>query len=179
MHVDSAVWPRDVEYLPAPQSVHAAEPAVVLYLPATHCEHAPPSGPVQPALQVQSTSASLAEGALVFAGQVWQDVTPTAVEYWPAEQSVHAALPSVFLNFPATHAPHGPPFAQVYPSRQMQFVCAELPAGDRESAGQFRHVSTVVAPKLDEYVFALHSAQEYEPLTGLYLPAEQMTHCGP
>ena len=30
---------------PTPQKVQAAEPAVALYDPAAHAEHAPPSGP--------------------------------------------------------------------------------------------------------------------------------------
>ena len=35
--------------MPAPQSVHAALPVAVLYFPATHAAHGPPSGPVYPA----------------------------------------------------------------------------------------------------------------------------------
>jgi hypothetical protein len=31
------------EYVPAPQFVHAAEPAVFLYFPAVHALHGPPS----------------------------------------------------------------------------------------------------------------------------------------
>ena len=51
-----------VEYLPAPQSVHVAGPVDVLYFPATQFEHAPPSGPVHPALQIQLAKVPLPAG---------------------------------------------------------------------------------------------------------------------
>jgi hypothetical protein len=41
------------EYLPAGQSVHAAEPALLLNFPAPQATHGPASGPVYPALQSQ------------------------------------------------------------------------------------------------------------------------------
>ena len=55
----AAVAPTVAEYVLAPQSVHAAEPVAVLYLPAAHAVHAslvqdaPPSGPVYPMLHLQ------------------------------------------------------------------------------------------------------------------------------
>ena len=39
-----------VEYFPAPQSVHAALPVLILYLPVAQAVHEP-AGPVYPALQ--------------------------------------------------------------------------------------------------------------------------------
>ncbi len=42
-----------VEYLPVPQSVHTAEPVLILYFPASQAEHVPPLGPVNPRLQTQ------------------------------------------------------------------------------------------------------------------------------
>ena len=42
---DSEVRPVAVPYLPAPQFVQSADPVDVLYLPATHAVHVPPSGP--------------------------------------------------------------------------------------------------------------------------------------
>ena len=45
VHVEATDAPVAVEYLPAAQSVQSALPAVALYLPATHAEHGPPSGP--------------------------------------------------------------------------------------------------------------------------------------
>ena len=45
MHVELPEAPTAVEYVPAPQSVQAADPVDALYLPATHAVHVPPSGP--------------------------------------------------------------------------------------------------------------------------------------
>ena len=45
-------------------------PLVVLYLPATQEEQTPPSGPVNPALQVHVTIPELDAGEFEFAGQV-------------------------------------------------------------------------------------------------------------
>jgi hypothetical protein len=52
------------EYVPAAQSVHAALPVAVLYLPATQAVHGPPSGPVYPALQPRLIQAALDELAI-------------------------------------------------------------------------------------------------------------------
>jgi hypothetical protein len=49
-HVDTTLAPTAAEYVAIPQSVHAALPALVLYLPATHNAHAP-GAPVLPAAQ--------------------------------------------------------------------------------------------------------------------------------
>jgi hypothetical protein len=75
--------PVAAEYVPAPQSVHTDDPVVPLYFPATHAVHGPPSGPIDPALQVQFVKAALPVGELEFDGQalhVMLDVAPTAVE---------------------------------------------------------------------------------------------------
>jgi hypothetical protein len=40
--------------LPASQLVQVLVPVIALYLPATHAEHVPPSGPENPALHMQS-----------------------------------------------------------------------------------------------------------------------------
>ena len=45
MHVELPEAPTAVEYVPAPQSVQAADPVDSLYLPATHAVHVSPSGP--------------------------------------------------------------------------------------------------------------------------------------
>ena len=42
--VDSSVAPVVGKYFPAAQSVHAAEPLAILYLPAAHAVQTPPSG---------------------------------------------------------------------------------------------------------------------------------------
>ena len=51
----AAVAPVAAEYVPAPQSVHAALPVAVLYFPAAHAVHGPPVGPVEPAAQSGKT----------------------------------------------------------------------------------------------------------------------------
>ena len=52
-HAEFWAAPIDSEYEPMPQSVQTAEPVRVLYVPAAHGAHPPPSGPVEPALHVQ------------------------------------------------------------------------------------------------------------------------------
>jgi len=49
-----------VEYFPAPQSVHAALPVLILYLPAAQPLHEP-AGPVNPALQLATGHVTLQE----------------------------------------------------------------------------------------------------------------------
>ena len=63
-HVASDVAPIAAEYLPDPQLRHEAAPVTALYLPATHCVHVPPSGPVEPASQVHAVKAELPAGEL-------------------------------------------------------------------------------------------------------------------
>jgi hypothetical protein len=84
-----------VLYKLTPQNVQAWEPAVALYLPATHAEHGPQSGPVYPAMQTQIVNA--------------------LGEYVLASQSVHVAVPVTVLYVPSTHDEHVPPSASVYP----------------------------------------------------------------
>jgi hypothetical protein len=55
-HTAAAVAPTVVEYVLTPQLVHASEPVVVLYFPATQFVQAAPLGPVEPRLQVQLAS---------------------------------------------------------------------------------------------------------------------------
>jgi hypothetical protein len=99
-HVAASVAPVLVEYIPAPQSVHAALPVLILYLPATQELQGPPSAPVNPALQVQAATVELASGELELVGHVThvvEIVAPVLVEYVPAKQSVHKAEPLVGL----------------------------------------------------------------------------------
>jgi len=76
------VAPSSIEYLPVPQSLHAASPIAILYFPATQLKQVP-TLPVLPATQMQSVCSSLAAGALEFAGQSSHafDMAPTTVEY--------------------------------------------------------------------------------------------------
>jgi hypothetical protein len=78
----------ETEYVPTPQLLQAAVPLASLYVPAEHGEHDPPSGPVYPALQVQSTTASLAPGELELPGQARQLVAAVEAEYFPAPHDV-------------------------------------------------------------------------------------------
>ena len=47
-----------VEYVPSGHSEQASDPFVALYLPASHAAQVPPSGPVYPALHLQSVTLS-------------------------------------------------------------------------------------------------------------------------
>ncbi len=124
----SAVAAIAVENLPAGHCVHAAVPILVLNLPASQGLHVPPSGPVWPLLQVQLDSAMLADADPEFAGHARHSVVlvfeyvlaiqglqtsavvpAIDVETLPAVHCMHRAAPSLSLNFPATHAVHGPP----------------------------------------------------------------------
>ena len=64
LQFELAEAPTAVEYVPVPQSVHAADPVNVLYFPAAHAMHVPPAGPENPALQVQFVKEVLPTGAL-------------------------------------------------------------------------------------------------------------------
>ena len=64
----SDVAPTVVEYLPLLHSVQASEPVLILYFPATHAVHVPPSLPVKPASQMQSMRSLLPSGAMELAG---------------------------------------------------------------------------------------------------------------
>jgi hypothetical protein len=168
--VAANVAPVLVEYVPAPQSVHAALPVWILYLPATQAVHEPPSGPVNPALQVQAARAELGLGELELPGHVRQvaaNVAPVLVEYVPAPQSVHAALPVLVLYFPVTQTVHEPPSGPVNPALQVQAATVELASGELELVGHVTHVVEIVAPVLVEYVPAKQSVHKAEPLVVL------------
>jgi len=129
MHSDSATAPA-APYLPIRQVVHVAAPDASLnfpashckqgplpiadlYLPATHAVHVPPSGPDEPALQMQLVKAALPAGELESAGQAMHveiDVALTTSEYVHALQSMQsdsASLPSVSTYFPGGQSRHG------------------------------------------------------------------------
>jgi hypothetical protein len=101
--------------------------------------------PYVPALHVQLLAAELAFGELEFAGHVRHvdaSVAFVLVEYVPAAQSTHAALPALVLYFPGTHATHGPPSGPVNPALQAVDTHAltfELPLGEVVPTGHVRH----------------------------------------
>jgi hypothetical protein len=147
--------PTVVEYFPAPQFVHTAFPEPVLYLPTTQFTQSPPSGPVEPALHLQSAFAPLPSSEYEFDGQSPHvfDVAPTVVEYFPASQFVHTAFPVSVLYLPAAQFAQLPPFGPVEPALQMQFCKTVLPAGEFEFPGQDWHavLSKAFAPDEPEY----------------------------
>ena len=115
--------------------------------------HVPPSGPVEPALQVQLVKAALPAGELVSEGQTLHVAAFAPAEYVPAAQSLHVASPVDALYFPASQSVHVPPFGPVEPALQVQLVKAGLPAGELVSAdGQATHVKLASAPTVVEYV---------------------------
>ena len=63
--------------LPAGQAMHSAEPVRLLYLPAAHRAQVPPLGPDEPALHVQSSAESLADGEFAREGQLEHAVVPS------------------------------------------------------------------------------------------------------
>ena len=153
-HTDDDTAPTVVEYVFTPQSVHATLPLLVLYLPATHPEQTPPSGPVNPALQVQALMDILELGELELAGH-----------------NVHAALPLVVLYLLATHPEHANPSGPVNPGLQIQEPIDALPLGEFVFEGHARHVDAVFAPTVVEYVFTPQSVHAAFPLLVLYFPA--------
>ena len=79
-----------VEYRPLAQSVHAAVPGTVLYLPAAHGAHSPPLAPVYPALHTHAVMRELAAMESELSGQarhVLAKAAPTLPEYFPSAQS--------------------------------------------------------------------------------------------
>ena len=77
-------------------------------------------------------------------------------EYVFAAHTSHAAVPDAFLNLPASHAGHGPPFGPVYPALQEQDVTIMLPA--------------------DEFEFAAQPVHAALPFVGLYVPDGHIAH---
>ena len=182
LHVPSPVAPTASEYLPAPQSSHAASPVPALYLPAPHSTHGPPFGPVKPASQIHADTPALPAGAFAFAGHaehVPSSVCPVAPEYLPAPQYVHAASPAPALYLPAAQSTHGPPFGPVKPASQIHPDTPPLPAGASEFAGHVVHVPSPVAPTAPEYLPAPQSMHAASPVPALYLPAPHPTHGPP
>jgi hypothetical protein len=181
-HEAHALTPLALEYLPTPQLVQAALPLAFLNVPTAHGEHAPPSGPVDPALQVQAARAELKLGELESPGharQVDAAVAPAVAEYVPTPQLEQAALPPPSLYVPAPHGVHAPPFRPVYPALQVQAVSAELKLGELESPGHARQVIETVAPVEIEYVPAPHGVQVALPVKILYVPTPHGEHAPP
>ena len=148
-HVDSSSAPTDAEYVPIPQSMHSSVPAVVLYFPGTQSKHSPPFGPVDPALHVQSRISLLDAGASELLGHclhALEDVAPSASEYWPCKQLVHASEPDEVLYVPAWQITQIRPLGPVDPALHAQSVRLSLALGASELAGHTVHTSDEIAP---------------------------------
>ncbi len=68
-----------------------------LYFPATQSVHVPPSGPDEPALQVQFVTAELPSGDVALVGHVMHERADDSFEYLPAEQGMHVVDPGLEL----------------------------------------------------------------------------------
>ena len=183
MQFAASVAPATLEYVPARQLVQVTLPVLILYLPATQAEQTSPFGPVNPALQVQSPAAELALYEIEFEGHarhVPSTIACVLVEYVPAPQSVHAALPVLVLYLPATQAMHEPS-GPVYPALQgkLALIQAVAPVPEVDPAGHAMQFAASVAPATPEYVPATqftHTVEELAPATPEYVPAAQFTH---
>jgi hypothetical protein len=90
----------------------------------------------------QSENTVLPFGDVNPAGHAVQNNAPLA-EYVLAGQTPHAALPFAFLNVPAAHATHGPPFGPVYRALQTQAVIFVLVDGKFELLGHAVHAAVL------------------------------------
>ena len=145
LHVETADAPTTAEYVPLTHAVHARGPVAVLYFPAVHSMHALPSGPVAPALQVQSVDLSLPAPESEFCTQlvhVESADAPTTAEYVPLTHSVHARGPTAVLYFPAVHSMHALPSGPVAPALHVHSVIAVLAATEFELCGHAEHVDS-------------------------------------
>lgn len=178
-HVAEVLAPITAEYVPAPQSVHATLPLLVLYFPATHAVHTPPLGPDDPALQEQPAIAELDAAEVEFTGhtiQTDETVAPTVVEYVPPGQLEQTPDPVTSLYLPATQPEQTPPFGPVNPALQVQAALAELETGAFAFEGHARQVDEALAPTVTEYVVVPQSVHAALPALVLYFPATHRTH---
>ena len=135
------------------QRVQAPLAMFVLNFPASHCEHDPPSGPVQPALQRQAvTTVCPGLNVIEFTGQYRQtesDEAARVAEYLPELQ---------FKHVEACEAP----------------VTVEyLPAA------QAVHELSAVPPVVARYLPAAQSVHATVPVTSLNFPAAHAAHAPP
>jgi hypothetical protein len=155
------VAPSVKEYVPASQSLHAPTPAETLYVPGTHCVHASPAGPQEPALQVQFVLVELPSGE-------WENQL--------VRQSMHSDGPVKSLYLPAMHGAHVGP---EYPALHLQAVGAALPVGALAFPGHSTHVESDVAPTVAEYFRASQLMHGSDPAESLYFPATHAMHSCP
>jgi hypothetical protein len=157
--------PSNSEYLPAWQSLQAADPVVGLYIPAAHAEHESP-GPVYPALQKQL---ALPAFESAFDSQAAQPTAAASTAYVPATQSTQAAEPKAALKVPDWHGEHWP-LDPVYPASQAHSV---LPASEFEFIAHSWQAKDAVAAA---YVPATQSTQAADPEAALNFPEAHAAH---
>ena len=157
-HASELSRPVDMEYLPGAQLLHSSFPGGILYLPATHSVHGPPSGPVDPALQVHAVEIEPPGGASERAGQATHTfvTAPTASEYVPVPQSLHSALPDASLYLPAAQFKHV----------SLSSVTVYLPAAQSEHA------------EAPIYVIVTFAAVK-GPINGVGVPLQAQIRCIP
>ena len=135
-----------------------------------------PSGPVVPALHLQSVSALLPARELAFGlhpTHVLAVIAAVAVEYFPSTHERHSVFARDSLYVPGAHGRHASLIAlRMYPGWHSH---AALPAGALEFA---THAVQLVAPVL-EYVCAGHSTHPLFPATLLCSPATHAMHDRP
>jgi len=144
-----------------------------------HSTHSPPSGPDEPASQVQT---ELPNGEFEFRGHaehVEASMAPSAPEYVSILQSVHVSDPARALYFPATHNEHTPPSEPEEPALQIHAVATELFKAEFEFGGHAEQVETLVAPSSAEYVPAPQPIHVAGPASALYFPATHSEHVSP
>jgi len=95
-----------VEYWSARQLVHEALPGAILYFPASHAVHVPPSSPVYPGLQIQSVWLPLAAGAWALIVHAVHMLSP-GIENVSAAHGSQSAIESAAVSGEKYLAPHG------------------------------------------------------------------------
>jgi len=95
-----------VEYWPTRQLVHEALPAAILYFPASHAVHVPPSSPVYPGLQIQSVWLPLTAGAWALFVHAVHMLSPGIENVFSAHGS-QSAIESAAVSGEKYPAPHG------------------------------------------------------------------------
>ena len=103
----------------------------------------------------QSADVVVPGSALNPAGHAVHEDAPLR-EYVLTRHTLHAAGPDTFLNVPAAHATHGPPFGPVYPGLHKQSPMFVLPNNEFAFAAQLVHAAL--------------------PFVGLYVPDGHIAH---
>jgi hypothetical protein len=88
------------EKVPGGHSLQASDPRADsgLYFPAIHSAQVSPSGPDEPALQVQLVTAELPAGDVALGGHALHERADDSLEYLPAEQGIHVVDPGLEVS---------------------------------------------------------------------------------